>query len=322
MDTPNEWRPSQTYVYNNSPSNKGGTVPGGGLTIDAYSVPAGTQVAQFRDFSASDFSAQGQSGSYLFRGCKFRNTNIGQSSQFNDFTSTYTNRLFFCSMGGSEPPVLANWQTAFWKMIGGQDHLMVRNYCSGQYVTFQMNCDDSQCIENYITDLTFYYGESAPPGQGGEPLHMSSVGAQGGISGLRVLRNRITCPSPDPLGNVFTQGAALTFGNDIDVPWSDIWIKDNYLSGMGYVIRLFGEYPGQNNLEVTGNKVSTKWFTDGGGQGTAQLGDFPVTWGSSGNVKSGNVWADDYGTGGNGNTPPASRQYPNGDGPRVGTTAF
>jgi hypothetical protein len=322
VDTPSEYAPTGAYVYNNSPANKGGIVPSGGMVIDGYAVPAGTVVAQFRDFSATDFSAQGQGGSYVFRGCRFRCDSVGQSSHFNDYTATYTNRLLYCDMGGVEPASLSTWQMSFWKTIGGQNHVMHRCYCSAQYVTFQMNANNTVCIENYITDLTWYYGETAPPGQGGEPLHMSSVGAAGGVTGLRVLRNRITCPSPDPLGNVFTQGAPLTFGNDVATPWSDVWVKDNYLSGMGFVIRLFGEEPGQNNLQVTGNKITTRYFTNGGASGVAQTGDFPVVWGSSGNVKSGNVWADDYGTGGNGSTPTNARQYPSGNGPRVGAEAF
>lgn len=333
MDEPSEYAPTGTYVYNRLSTNHGGVVGSGGITLTGMTLnngttsadiflPAGTIVVQYRDFSAGDFSAQGQSGSYCFIGCVFRGDGIGQSSQFNDFTSTYTNRQLYCDMGGMEPAALAHWQMPFWKMIGGQNHVMFRNYCSAQYVTYQLNVNNPLCIENYITDLTWYYGETAPPGQGGEPLHMSSVGSQGGVSGHRVLRNVILCPSPDPLGTVFTQGAALTFGNDIDVAWSDVWIKDNYLSGMGFVIRLFGEYPGQNNLQVTGNYVSSKWFTNGGASGVAQLGDNPVVWGSSGNVKSGNIWIDDYGTGGNGNTPTSSRQYPAGNGPRVGTEAF
>ena len=322
VDTPVEYSPTGTYVYNNNPANKGGVVPAGGMTIDGYTVPAGTVVTQFRDLSATDFSAQSMGGSYVFRGCRFRNGNIGQSSQFNDYRATYTNRLLFCDIGGPEPASLSTWKAAFWKMIGGSGHVMHRNHCSSQYVTFQLNANNSQCIENYITDLTWYYGDSTPPGQS-EALHMSSVGAQGGVTGLRVLRNYITCPSPDPLGTVFTQGAALTFGNDIDVPWSDVWIKDNHLSGMGYVIRLFGEYPGQNNLQVTGNRVTTRWFTNGGASGVAQTGDFPVTWGSDGNVKSDNTWADDFGAGGNGSgTPISARQYPSGNGPRRDTNAF
>jgi hypothetical protein len=323
MDEPTEYAPSGTYVYNNLASNKGGVVPTGGLTIDGYSIPAGTIVSQFRDFSAGDFSAQGMSGSYLFRGCRFRSDAIGQSSQFNDFTATYTNRLLYCDMGGKEPANLDDWQMSFWKAIGGSDHLVARTYMSAQYVSLQMNANNFQAVENLITDLTWYYGETAPPGQGGEPLHMSSVGAQGGVTGLRVLRNKITCPSPDPTGEVFTQGAPLTFGNDIETPWSDVHIKDNYLSGMGYVIRLFGEVAGQNTLQVTGNRITTRWFTNGGASGVAQLGDNPVVWGSNGNIKSDNLWADDYGTGGTGTgTPLSSRQYPLGNGPRVDTEAF
>src|SRR5690348_8789932 len=84
LDETTEWCPSSDYTYDNSASNTGGVVPTGGLTIDGITVPAGAHVAQFRDFSGSVFSAQGQSGTYVFRGCRFRNNGIGQSSQFND----------------------------------------------------------------------------------------------------------------------------------------------------------------------------------------------------------------------------------------------
>ena len=36
--------------YNNDPNNHGGIVPAGGATIDGFTVPAGTWVAQFNDF--------------------------------------------------------------------------------------------------------------------------------------------------------------------------------------------------------------------------------------------------------------------------------
>jgi hypothetical protein len=321
MDTPSEWRPSQTYVYNNSPSNKGGTVPGGGLTIDGYSIPAGTEVAQFRNFSAADFSAQGQAGSYLFRGCRFRNNAIGQSSQFNDFTSTYTNRLHYCDMG-STSALDADWQGSFWKCIGGSGPVMHRNYCSYQYVTFQPNVANAYFVENYVTDLIYYGGEAGPPGQEGDPLHMACIGSEGGGQGFRILRNRIVPASPDLGGHVFVNGASVAFEGTNGQNYDDCQVKDNLLSGFNYVILNFGEVAGSTGIEVTGNKVTTLYFTNGGLAGTEQAGPNPPSWGSNGNVKSGNVWADDYGTGGNGNTPPASRQYPNGDGPRVGTTAF
>lgn len=320
MDTPSEYAPTGTYVYNNNPSNKGGIVPAGGMTIDGYFVPAGTIVCQFRNLSGSDFSAQGQGGSYIFRGCRFRNNQIGQSSQFNDYTATYTNRLFYCDMG-STSAANADWQGSFWKSIGGTDHVMLRNYCSYQYVTFQPNVPNCHFIENYVEKLIYYYGEAGPPGDG--PLHMASLGCEGGGSGFRVLRNKIIPASPDEGGNVFVNGSTMAFENTNGSPYNDCQINDNYLSGFNYVILDMGEVNGSTNITITGNKVTTKYFTNGGVSGVEQAGPTPVPWGSNGNVKSGNVWADDYGSGGTGTgTPLSSRQYPAGNGPRVGTTAF
>ena len=320
MDTPSEWAPTGAYVYNNSSSNHGGVVPAGGMVIDGYTVPAGTVVAQFRNFSASDFSAQGQAGSYVFRGCRFRNNAIGQSSQFNDYTATYTNRLMYCDIGSTSSADV-DWQGAFWKAIGGTDHVMLRNYCSFQYVTFQPNVPNCHFVENLVEDLIYYYGETGPPGDG--PLHMACIGSEGGGSGYRVMRNKIIPASPDAGGHTFINGSSIAFEGTNGLAYSDCQVVDNYLSGFNYVILNFGEVVGSTGVVVTGNKVTTKWFTDGGVGGVEQVGPHPPAWGSSGNVKSGNVWADDYGTGGTGTgTPLGSRQYPSGNGPRAGTTAF
>ena len=322
INTPSEYAPSGAYVYNNNPSNKGGIVPAGGLTIDGYNVPAGTIVCQFSNLSASDFSAQGQGGSYLFRGCRFRNSAIGQSSQFNDFTATYTNRLFYCDMGSTSAADAA-WQGSFWKSIGGSGHVMLRNYCSYEYVTFQPNVPNCQFIENYVEKLIYYGGEAGPPGQPGVPLHMACLGCEGGGIGFRILRNKIIPASPDDGGHVFVNGAALAFEGTNGGNYKDCQVSDNYLSGFNYVFLDFGEIAGSTNIIITGNKVTTRWFTNGAVTGVEQAGPNPPTWGTNGNVKSGNVWADDYGTGGNGTgTPLASRQYPTGNGPRTGMTAF
>ena len=47
-----------------------------------------------------------------------------------------------------------------------------------------------------------------------------------------------------------------------------------------------------------------------------------VPFGTAGNVNSDNRYLDDYGTGGDGSTAIANRQYPAGNGPRTGTSAF
>jgi hypothetical protein len=84
------------------------------------------------------------------------------------------------------------------------------------------------------------------------------------------------------------------------------------------VVLYAGSADGQaRNIHVTGNKITTKWWTNGGNFGA--ITDIP-TWGSNGNYQTNNTWADDYGTGGNGATALANRQYPAGNGPRVGAS--
>ena len=321
LDTPAEYAPTGAYVANNLASNKGGIVPAGGVTIDGFALPAGTVVCQFRDLSGADFSAH-VGGTYLFRGCRFRQNGVGDPSQFNDFNATYTNYLHYCDMGGlSAADVDAD--APFWKSIGGVGHRVLRCYMTYEKVALQPNVHDFQILENYIDKITWFWGAAGPPGGGG-PNHTAAIGCEGGIHGLRIMRNRIVIPSPDDAARVIENGATVAMeGTGSDVPYSDCQIVDNYVAGANYAFLLFGEDPGQTNLVVTGNKVTTQWWTNGGISGPLQAGPFPVPWGSNGNVKSNNTWADDYGTGGTGSgTPLSSRQFPAGNGPRKGTIAF
>lgn len=320
--TSSEYAPTGTYVYNNNPSNNGGIIPTGGLTIDGVFFPAGTVVCQYSDLSGSDISCQGQGGQYLFRGCRFRQNGVGDSSQFNDNTSTYTCALHFCDMGGlSAQNVDAN--APFWKMIGGSNHRCYRNYMTYQKVALQPNSANFQCIENYIDKGTFFWGHTGPP-PGGSPNHMASIGCEGGGVGYRIMRNRIFIPSPDEAGNIIENGATIAMEGTNTFTYSDCQVVDNYVAGANYAFLAFGEVAGQTNIVATGNKFTTQYWTLGGLSGILQTGPFPVPWGSNGNVKSNNTFADDYGSGGDGtgNTPLSGRQYPNGNGPLKGTLAF
>lgn len=320
--TPSEYAPTSTYVVNNNPTNRGGVVGVGGATIDGYSFPAGTVVCQFSDLSGSDISCQGQGGQYLFRGCRFRSNGIGQSSQFNDFTSTYINALHYCDMGSLSANI-ADWQGSFWKMIGGGPHRALRNYMTYQYVALQPNTNGFECIENYIDKITFYGGNSGPPGNGG-PLHIAAIGCEGGVSGFRIMRNRIFVPSPDDLSQwVIANGATVAMEGTGGGTYTDCQVVDNYIAGANYAILDFGEVAGQTNIVITGNTFTTMYWTGGGLSGIEQAGPHPVPWGSNGNVKSNNTFQDDYGTGGTGSgTPLSSRQYPLGNGPLQGTAAM
>ena len=345
-DTPLEFVPNQPYVYSNSPANKGGIVPAGGLTIDGYFVPAGTYVCQFRDLSAGDFACQGlTSGTLLFRGVRVRNGTTGDSATFNIATSTagftiHTHYSDFGANDGNTP------HGAFIKMIGGGAHRVLRTYFTYLSTAIQPNVNGMEITENYIDKITYFYGEAGTSGLGPDSTtgHLNGISTEGGLSGLTIQRNRIVVPSPDEgtaaggaaagqpsygtqpgqLGNgagsnpgrLTTQTdciALFTLGGNN----SNIQILDNYLGGAGWCF--YGTASGGINNVYTGNKVTTKWWSNGGNYGPY---NGTVAFGSGGNVSSGNVWADDYGTGGNGTTALSGRQYPAGNGPRAGTVVF
>jgi hypothetical protein len=348
MDAPDEFSTvASNYVYNNDPTNHGGVVPTGGMTIDGYTVAAGTRVIQFRDFSASEFYVQGQGGSYLFRGCKWLTDQTSGSSTFNDYValSTWSNALHYCQMGA--PTKEGNAYGAFWKSLGGSGHRVLRCYTSNGLVGFQPNRPNFEITETIIENIPFYYGELGTSGLGDNSvIHINGISVEGGASNLTIQRCKILIPSPDGAtgangsaagqSGYGTQSGQIGYGAGtnpgrlvgqtdciavfaISASNNGVTIKDNLLGGSGYVLYAGNADGNGTNIAVTGNKFTTKWWTNGGSFGP--LSDAPV-WGSNGNVKSGNVWADDYGTGGNGCTALADRQYPTGNGPRAGTSVF
>jgi hypothetical protein len=344
-DTPDEFAPTGTYVYNNDPANHGGVVPAGGLTIDGYAFPAGTRVTQFRDVSATDFLVQGTGGSWLFRGCRFRNDSVGGSSTFNDNNATYSQFVHFSDFGGTHPDTPLG---GFWKSIGGSGHRFYRNMVSDTWTGLQPNVPNFHVIENIITDVHFPYGELGPNGNADSATnHVNGLSVEGGARGLVIQRNKILLPSPDRVPAAIggtgpgqpgygTQPGQVGYGDGSNpgrvVPQTDciaifaitgsndgVTIEDNLLGGTGYCLYA-GNADGQAaNIVVRGNQITTEWWTDGGNFGP--ITDVPA-WGTNGNIAEGNTWADDYGSGGDGSTALVDRQYPTGDGPRAGTVVF
>lgn len=314
LDTPSEFVPAGNYVYNNNPTNHGGTLATD-MTIDGFLVPAGTKVVQFRDFSDGDMLAQGVSGSFLFRGIRARGNAVGGSSFFNDYNATYTNYLHYSDLGGLGAQDNQDGG-AFWKSLGGQNHRVLRNYVTYVATAFQPNTVGAEYIENYIDKLTFYHGEV-----GAATLHLNGISSEG-MSNVtptrfKILRNHITMPSPDDAGRTTLQTDCIALFNSNGGSYNDVVVDGNYLGGSGYVIYAGGS--AAKNIRFTNNKISTKWWTNGGNFGAVTAE--PV-WNSNGNIATGNVWADDYGTGGNGQTPTSGRQYPSGNGPRKGQVIF
>lgn len=322
-----EFLPTGNYVYNNDPSNHGGTLAADTM-IDGYLVPAGTKVVQFRDFSEGAFYAYMADGTWLFRGIRVRGTGVDGSSLFNDNQATYTNYLHYSDIGGLGPQDSQDGG-AFWKTIGGQNHRVLRNYVTYVGTAFQPNVSGVEYIENYIDKITFFFGEGGPDGLGGSTTyHLNGISSEGMSnvtpSRLRIVRNRIVMPSPDEAGRITSQTDCIALFQSNGGSYNDVLVEGNYLGGAGYTIYA-GASPtptaanAPKNVIFRNNKITTRWWTNGGSYGA--IAAEPI-WGTNGNVATGNVWADDYGNGGNGSTPTSARQYTDGNGPRKGQVIF
>ncbi|MEQ1675069.1 MAG: hypothetical protein ABL876_00130 [Chitinophagaceae bacterium] len=335
-----------------------GKVTGSPVTIDGYSIPVGTYICQFRDFpDGYDFYAQGTSLPILFRGCRWRFTGgLSGAGLFNDNTSTSSQHIYmhYCDLGMTSAELAANAAGLLHvKLLGGLNHRILRNYHTNSSTFYQPNTQGVALIENYIDDYVFPYGESGESGGFDTTVyHNNGISCEGGLTSISILRNRIICPSPDKAtgANGFTAAGQTGYGTqsgqtgygsgsapgrlllqtdnialfnsnglaNVGSGVDAIIVDSNYLGGSGACL-----YAGQDlthpgsNIAIINNKVTTKWWTNGGNFG-------PITaqpdWGVRGNRQSNNTWADDYGTGGNGSTALADRQYPNGDGPRAGTS--
>lgn len=340
----------------NDPDLHSGTVTGSPVVIDGYTIPVGTRIVQFTDFpDGYDFLAQGTSLKILFRGCRFRWTNgVGGTGIFNDNGSTSSQQimLHFCDIGlQSMDPPLGTECLMHLKFLGGLNHRMLRNYHTRSATFMQPNTQGCEITECYVDEYIYGYGESGTSGSGGSSiLHLNGISSEGGLTSIKILRNHILCPSPDgstgaggsSAGQVGygTQSGQTGYGNgtapgrkttqtdcialfssngssNIGDGSTGLQIRDNLLGGSGYPLYLANSKGDCQNVKCTGNRVTTRWWTNGGGNGVAT--DIP-SWGSGGNVQSDNLWADDYGTGGDGTTATAGRQYPAGNGPRAGTS--
>lgn len=358
FDTPDEFALTSSYVYNNDPSNHGGVVPAGGLTIDGYAIPAGVRVVQFYDFpDGCDFYAQGTTLRVLFRGCRFRwSAGVGGAGVFNDNGAASGQQIMihYGDIGLRSKNPTSGEGIMLIKFLGGSNHRMLRNYYTLSSTFMQPNAPGCQIIENWVDDAIYSYGENGPSGTG-DFLHLNGCSTEGGLSSLYVLRNRILMPSPDGStgagvtasgqigygtqpgqvgygagtapGRIVSQTDCVALFTSNGTQWlaTDVQVRDNLIGGAGYPIYAESSAHQQTNLKITGNKVSTKWWTNGGSQSGG-----PISWGAGGPISNGvngcelsnNTWADDYGTGGDGTTATADRQYPLGNGPRAGTTAF
>lgn len=286
-DTPYEFVPNQTFVNNTTASNKGGVVPAGGMTIDGYTVPAGTYVCQFRNMSGSDTNFQGDAGgTFLFRGCRFRNSWTAPGCMNNSGTSTSTIYVGYSDMGGTNATTgVAESVLEFQAAAGARAY---RNYLTWWGTGIFLNVSGSEIIENYVTEVVL--GEAG--------WHLNGMSCSGSITHCRVERNHVTLPTPDDAGNTISQTDCISFfqetysgpymatGTNSDGT-TGYRIINNYVGGNLSGI-FYGGEPADgpvNGMQFIGNKVTTQW-------GINNVMTNGPTWGTNGNVWSGNTWAD------------------------------
>lgn len=296
------WIVETPYVYNNNPSNKGGIVPAGGMMIDGFLVPAGTYVVQFRDFSDQQIVLEGDcDGQYppfaglMLRGCRWRGAseNVGLISE-NGMTCGGKVWVHYCDLGGlgSQP---AQYCEVAIKQNGNPTQTF-RNYIS--YVTTgiqTVGIPGMAILENYIERLTTFNTDGP---------HLNGITFNGSDTCAQVERNHIVVQTPEDNGSgkavgqtdciSFFQdfGAFPGTGQNSDSTYG-YRVLDNYIGGTGYCF-----YAGMNagqpatsvqNMYVTGNKITTVSWPNGGQYGS--IAAVP-SWGSYGNVNSNNTWAD------------------------------
>lgn len=337
----------------NDPDLHAGVVTGAPVTIDGYEIPVGTYICQFYEWpDNSEFYAQTTALKVLFRGCRWRySLGIGGAGLFNDSFADPAQRLWlhYCDIGmqSADPPPGASGMMHI-KNLGSSGHRFLRGYHSLSSTFFQPNVQGCSYVENYVTDMVYSYGEAGPLGNfGNAAYHNNGLSSEGALTSVRIERNRFVIPSPDsatgstgyaageigygtqpgqvgygagsnPGRGVYQTDCIALFAiqgpNQGTTPGA-ILVKDNLLGGTGYCLYAGNADGNAQNIHVIGNKFTTEHWTNAANFGP--MADVPA-WGVNGNFEANNVWADDYGSGGDGFTLLADREKPSGNGRRRG----
>jgi hypothetical protein len=305
---PSYWgTPTQAYAYDDSPSNLGGIVGAGGMSIDGFTYPAGTYVFQFMDFSAGGMAPAATSPSLLFRGCRMRGqaSDIGWSNSYGAYASGWRGSLawHYCEFGqrGSADAQGGEFQLD----CNGEGNVrLYRCYCSyyadGMFPNGSAGYVDF--IENMLEKPVYFYGDAGPSGTG-DNFHMCGTGLNGGETHARFLRNSIVWPAVDEAGHTLggtapfelTQDAGQFIGSGTNPDGSTGFVvSGNYCGGGNFPFYLGQRSTDPANsvqhLHFTGNLVTTSTVAGGGLLGL--VATVPPWGDANGNDQSGNVWAD------------------------------
>lgn len=314
--------PATAYTFSTSPSNHGGIVGAGGVTIAvggrSYTLPAGTWVAQNYDCSASNIVIEGDCGGtgtsfpgVAFIGCRMRGpwTSPGWFNQ-NGQSPGGKIWLIHCDAGGVSTAAADLCESAFETQgldTRGNDGMrMIRNYVSNVTTgAFGRNAGDA-FIENYLRNVTdFGHGIT---------YHLNGFGNSGGQGATAWVRNNMLVPITVVSGGSGYTSTQLTdlcqmaaddgaypgTGTNYDGS-TGYQFRDNYLGGAAYCFQLGVDKSNTaadvKNVVITGNHISQSLYAHGGSSGLGYKGP---TWGSLSNVfgsenssgKPDNLWTD------------------------------
>lgn len=297
------WIPGTNYVYNNNPTNYGGIVPAGGMVIDGYNVPAGTWIVQFRNFndniiiSGDNTSTSPAFPGVLFRGCRMRGP-WGAPGWFNQNGQSPggTIWIMYADAGGKSTNTNDYCESIFESQHNanyreGRDKFyMIRSYVSNASTLIFMRNSGDGAIENYGESVLDF---------GDHTKHLNGFANGGGENATLWLRNHVVLAknaASTEVNDVFQMAAdgGAYMGTATNLDGSQGYVmKDNYIGGANFTLQL--GYDKSNtitqvrNVKVTGNKVTTSLYANGGATGFSYKNpDFS----NYGNTWSGNTWAD------------------------------
>lgn len=292
------WIPGTTYVYNNNPTNYGGIVPAGGMVIDGYTIPAGTWVVQFRNFTSGLVISGDNSGTsaawpgVVFRGCRMRGPWMAPG-WYNHNGQSHGGKIWimYCDAGGKSLATNDYCESIFESKnytAGRDKQYVIRSSLSNASTLVFMRNNGDACIENFCAGVSDF-GDSSK--------HLNGIANSGGQSCTLWLRNNMVLPQQagstqltDVIQMAADDGAYLGAGTNYDGSIGYA-ITDNLLGGAAYTLQL--GYDKSNtitqvrNVRVTGNKFSTNLYPNSGSSGIAyKTPDFS----NYGNLWQNNTW--------------------------------
>ena len=225
----------------------------GGLLVEACSFTTGIHV------TANDVT---------FSGCQFTVSDTGTGSSAMLLQGTNTT-VQYCTIA---PVTGVGYSVQYAINVDGGSGLTVDHCNLSGWQNAISNTTTMTITNNYIHDPR-YAGAA----------HMDCIICLAGVSGVTISNNTMLNP--------LTQSGVIALYNESPFgTYNNVTVTGNLLAGAGYTMYC-GTEGGYSctNMAVSGNYFSTLYYPNCGYYGTHT---YSPTWGSAGNVWSGNYWYD------------------------------